>query len=536
MAPTEFPAATDIADYLTQAVSRRQWLQTTGSGLLAALMTGIDSPLRVFAANPKTAPYLVLIVLDGARWEYFDVPNIPHVRRLVQSGTRYPTAFAGMLESETPSGHTAIASGSEPSRNGILSFSWAENNATRVSLFDPTRVRAGAMETIVRRSRVPTIAGRVHAALPGSRVVALSGSKYYAADAIGGPDADITMYFHGTGNGQFVPTSIPRHDPPAGILTAPDLSMPLKKLTRGMENHLAMKLAVDTFEKVRQQVTLINLPEFDWPLGHVDGGIRDPGTIRTLMQSFDSDLAMLRNAYRKARVLHRTIFVVMGDHGMMPLTHRVSAKMLVDAILASGAQIVAQSFSTAAYFWLKDPSRQVPAATRVLALKHPNIQSVYVRTRTKTGYTYQAVGTPALDGAGMAAANAYLLQTFAGPKGPDLVVLFTEGAGSEPGGQSGWKADHGGANWQAQHLPLIISGPGVRAGQVSASPARLIDVAPTVLRLMGASHQGMQGIPLADAMTSPPPWTVRWQRTANRRLTPLVQALQRQSAREAARK
>lgn len=46
--------------------------------------------------------------------------------------------------------------------------------------------------------------------------------------------------------------------------------------------------------------------------------------VKTLMQGFDGDLAMLQAAYEKAGVLQRTIFVLMADHGMMPLDHRVA--------------------------------------------------------------------------------------------------------------------------------------------------------------------------------------------------------------------
>jgi hypothetical protein len=67
---------------------------------------------------------------------------------------------------------------------------------------------------------------------------------------------------------------------------------------------------------------------------------------------------------------------------------------------------------------------------------------------------------------------------------------------------------------------------------VSSYPARLIDVAPTILQLMGASHKGMQGIPLADAMIAPPTWTVQWQKSVSKTLIPAVAALQRQSSLE----
>jgi arylsulfatase A-like enzyme len=131
-------------------------------------------------------------------------------------------------------------------------------------------------------------------------------------------------------------------------------------------------------------------------------------------------------------------------------------------------------------------------------------------------------------------ANQYLLQSFNGANAPDLVVVFTEGAGSEPGGQANWKADHGGASWESQHIPLILSGPGVRSAYVSSQPARLVDIAPTALQIMGISKKRMQGIPLADAMKSPPGWAVQWQKSAARRLLPLVTSLQAESRLELA--
>jgi arylsulfatase A-like enzyme len=296
-----------------------------------------------------------------------------------------------------------------------------------------------------------------------------------------------------------------------------------------------MTLATNTFNRVRQQVTLINLPEFDWPLGHVDGGVIAPQRVTTLMQSFDRDLALLQDAYRQAGVLDQTIFVLMADHGMMPLVHKVSQSDIRAAVSKAGTSVVAEAYSSAAYLWLKDESKAPLAAQNLVRLNNPYFQSVYARSRTARGYTYTRITSAKLQCApGAEAANQYLLNTFNGPNAPDVVVLFTEGVGCEPGGQAGWKADHGGTSWEAQHIPLLLSGPGIRPGYVSSYPARLIDIAPTILQAMGASHKGMQGIPLADAMQAPPSWTVQWQQAAGKRLTPVVTALQQESRLEVA--
>jgi arylsulfatase A-like enzyme len=83
---------------------------------------------------------------------------------------------------------------------------------------------------------------------------------------------------------------------------------------------------------------------------------------------------------------------------------------------------------------------------------------------------------------------------------------------------------------------LIISGPGARKGVVSSYPARLEDVAPTLLTLIGARHSGMQGIPLADALAHPTPNEVQSQEQLRAKLMPVVSALQRESQLELAAK
>src|SRR5579884_918248 len=454
-------------------LSRAQLLKTFGAGLVAAMAAGA-STWDPFVADAAALPYVVLIVLDGARPDYLATPNTPNLQNLIRGGTQYTNAFSGILESETPSGHVTIGTGSPPSKTGIPSFWWGTSHKKRFSLFSPQKIRAGEMEKLIRQSGVPTLAGLVHAKSSGAKVVAMSGDKYYAADAIGGPNADVTMYFQATAKGQFVPTYIPGHAPPAGLLASPGLVARANHRPLGVQNHLVMKLAIDTFSRLRQQVTLINLPEFDWPLGHVDGSILDDNGVKTLMQGFDQDLAALQSAYQKAGVLKNTLFVVMADHGMMPLKHRLPETDFEDAVSRAGTKIVAQTYTTAAYLWIQDSSRARAVAQNIARLNDPVLQSVYARVSTSKGHTYQQVARGKIQASGIANANQHLLASFNGPNAPDVVVVFAEGVGCEPGGQANWKADHGGTSWHAQNVPLVLSGAGIRSGHVSSYPARLI--------------------------------------------------------------
>lgn len=444
------------------------------------------------------------MTLDGGRPDYLKVSGIPHVDALIRGGTSFSNAFSGILESETPSGHATIASGSNPNRDGILSFAWATANNTPVDLFSPVKIDDHTMENITRQAGAPTIAQLVKAHRPGARVVALSGSKYYAADAFGGPYADVIMYFRTDSHGRFLPTAVPGHVPPAGIMTQPDLSYPTNHLPLGVEDHLAMKLAATTFQRLHQQVTLVNLPEFDWPLGHVDGGPLDPAGVATEMRAFDRDLGMLERVYRQAGVFDQTLFVLTADHGFAPIDHRVDKAVIDGAVASAGTSIVEDNYTTADYLWLADASRANVVAANLARLQNPYIESVYFKSPIPGGYQYiRATGPELLDAPHLEAANQYLLNSFNGPNGPDVAVILREGTSTTPGAQASWKGNHGGADWEAEHIPLVFFGPGVRAGHTSSAPARLMDIAPTALALMGIPDTGMQGTPLAPALQHP---------------------------------
>jgi hypothetical protein len=488
-------------------------------------------------SNGSSVPaYLVLIVLDGARPDYFTVPGIPHVKALLKSGTQYTNAWASILESETPSGHASITTGSQPRAHGILSFDWANSDNVSINLFDEQKIRSGMMEQYMRLAPAPSIAGLVHRQNRKAKVVALSGYKYYAADAMGGPDADVIMYYSDRPNGTFGPTAIPRHVPPASVLNAPGLVLRNRNYPLGAGNHLAMQLAKRTFHHLHQQVTLINLPEFDWPLGHINGANRDQRDVRTLMQGFDRDLANLRDTYRRAGVLNKTLFVLTADHGFAPIDHKISKNVIDNAIFAAGTKIIRDTYHTASYVWVQDETKAAAAAANIARTANPYIQSVYFRTMGQKGPLYlRASGSDLFRAPGMENANQYLLSTFNGPNGPDIAVFMKEHSMVVAGGESTWKGDHGGAAWESQHVPLILSGPGIRRGYVSDYPARLMDIAPTALSLMRIPPTGMQGVPLADALQSPSAAQWKAQRAQGRVLRPVVLSLQAESRLEVAR-
>lgn len=470
----------------------------------------------------KPAKYLVLMVLDGARPDYFNLTHLPHVDALRAQGAQFTNAFDGILESETPSGHTTISTGSPPSRDGILGFGWAQND-NNFSLFSPDIVRAGALERIMQAAHVPTIASLYKARFPGARVIALSGHKYYAADPLGGPAADAIMYYQGNDQGKYVPVAIPGHVPPAGVLTAPSVIGSNTHLPNGMEDRLATNLALQAFKTMHQRVTLINYPEFDWPVGHVDGGIIARNKVIGLMKDFDHDLGSIEHAYARAGILDQTLFVITADHGMVPFHRFVPRSVYTNAITAAGTTAPTVSYSTGTYIWLADPSKASDVADNIMRAADPGIQSAYYMASPEAVPHYVRSHGAFLS-AGMEAANQYLLGTLMNGHQPNVVVFCKGNATSSPP-STDWKADHGGASWQSQHIPLIFAGPMIHGGTVIDNPAQLEDIATTALTAMGVKPIGMQGHVLTDIL-------VRSQKSDRavrageiQTITPLVNAL-----------
>jgi hypothetical protein len=177
---------------------------------------------------------------------------------------------------------------------------------------------------------------------------------------------------------------------------------------------------------------------------------------------------------------------------------------------------------TAADIYLKDAS-PAPAVAAAMA-QVPGVAAAYFQVPGT--YQYE-LATGVKPPPGLDAAYRYLLGTFSCPQAPAVVAHFRENTiGSAYSSAHG---DHGGANWGAQAVPLIFSGPGVPRNTVSHHPARLMDVAPTVLRLLGLPAVTMDGAVLADALVTPAPSEIALQAQIGTNLTAYQDALMAQS-------
>jgi len=464
-----------------------------------------------------------MIVVDAGRTNYFDLPHLPHIHALMHNGVVYTNAWVGQLNSSTPDVHVTLGTGTLPRENGFMGFGWVDP-VTRRSVDFRTLLANHAIDPVLRSLPVPSIATRLHEFMPGAISVAVSGHKDYAAVGLGGGTADYVLYGQFTKK-QFVPRFL--HGPPP--LTATErlaLTVP-QPLPRGGEDTWAFNYASYVARHVRPKLLMINLPEMDtW--GHWDGP-NSPALVG-LMRNIDRGIGRIEKTYGQMGLLRRTDFIITADHGMMESIPSRNWVPIENAAAGPGAKIVRGDGESGA-IWLTDPALAQEAAARVVALHPSHVEAVFYRSRVGGDYSFvRASPVSWMVGPNVGDAYKYLVDSAAGPNGPDVWVLFRENYTVVPKNVAGiWRGTHGGPSWKVQHIPLIMSGSGIRSGIRSTFPARSIDVAPTIERLLGLPAIHRDGVILGDALLGASKWELRPEAAIAPDLKLRVTALEKQS-------
>lgn len=448
---------------------------------------------------PSRPPYFVLVVMDAFRADYRDLAPMPNLEWLMSVGTTYDRAWVGQLESYTPTSHATLSTGAIPAHSGVIGFSWRDPKTGKEVLTGWYQdVIAGRLEKQLADHGVNSIPKALKKSDPTARVVAVSGEKYYAADAMGGPAADYIIYGHPQGK-QIITKGIPHHVPPHSFLKKSSLTRPWP-LRYNQFDEFAMTMALESLRSFDPRALMINLPGPDI-YGHKVGGPASPQVMTRLVAGCDQQLGRLIRAYRDRGILDQTIFVVTADHGMVKNTYQIDDNDIKWWVRHAGGDYLFHTGGNSAFIWLRNPQLASHVAQELVntfehaPLAHfQKIESgkyVY-HPITRTGWTLN----PAFENA-----QQYLLSTFAGPLAPDISLTFEENTITRlyPSAHG----EHGGTTWGAQQVPLVVAGPGVRRGVHSDFPARLVDVAPTVLTLLGIEPSNMDGVPLADSFNTP---------------------------------
>ena len=492
--------------FARRLISRRDLIAAlAGIGIGASgleLLVGTEPIADVQAAgtgHPLGATsdlHLLLIVMDGFRADYATLAPMHHLRSLIARGMSYDTAWVGHLESETPTGHATIATGVYPRKHGVIGFGWRTSPGS--FNFMPTdlrQIRAGALTTTIAGGGVPTISDLIHGRNRKDVTVSMSGEKYYASATMGA-GADFVFYGKDFGN-TFRPVPINANVPPA--------SSHYTSITGDSsfytQDHFVSDLAVAMVRSLRPRAMLVNLPDPDIA-GHYFGGMIAPHNMTSIIKGTDYAIGRILGEYQRQGLLDKTLIVVTADHGMAGNRHIVPIHPIYDEVRQGTAGSLDEELRISmGSIWLKNPQEDNKLAAALVAKRFSGVEGALYKVASGGGFSFEPDPTTAA-ALPQSLVEAYrrLADTEASPAGPDVILPYREDTmGLTVKKQEHW-GTHGGLSWGVQHIPMILAGPGVRHG-VSHFPAKLVDVAPTIERLLGLPiPTGVDGVILADAL------------------------------------
>lgn len=504
----------------------------SGYLIALALVAGSWPSTATRAASRAGAsgyPYLVLIVMDGYRADYLSLAPMRHLHQLMARGMSYETAWVGQMESETPTGHATIATGVYPRKHGVVGFGWRDP-ASGAYTYMPTdlrQIRAGNLTRIMEQGGAPTLSDLIHARNRHDITISMSGEKYYASATMGA-GADYVLYGKNFKDA-FRPVVISPNVPPASS----HYTSITGDSALSLQDRFVTQLAIQMARTMRPRALFVNLPNTDIA-GHYFGGMRDRPDMASIVKGADWAIGQIYNEYRRLGLLNRTLFVVTADHGMASNRHIVPVHPIYDAVRASGILALDQELRiSVGSIWLRDPQKAQTLASLLAARHFPGVEGALYKVGasftaepstkpethpegTRAGAAKlrslrptQRVPVPARD---LLRAYLDLADTEAGPTGPEILLPYGEDTtGLTVEHRKLW-GSHGGFSWGVQHIPLVIAGPGVRHGS-SHFPAKLVDIAPTIERLLGLPiPAAVDGVVLADALAH----TTTGERTAQK--------------------
>ena len=492
------------------------------------LQSSPQSPPPPPGASPtpkdRLGPFAVVLVIDAARFDEVNLAQMPNLAALVAGGTQYSRAWTGELPSVTETSHATIGTGVFPSHHQILGDTWRVPNSDAMSpnLLDSNLTRTGYIGKFIEQTGSPSMAAIVHQRWPGSAVVALSAHKVYAADALGAGQADFIGFGTKDSRGHFIPSAIPGHAPTESLLKSPQLDLPTYPRVPGVEDQWTAVYAMKYLFKYHPRLLMVNFPEVDI-FGHVAG--TDSTVMQPLLTNIDKQIGRLVAAYDRAGLLGQTDWVITSDHGMVPAVNTVDVDAIKAVVTRAGGDPLYIGHGDYSPIWLKNMDA-VPRVSSALSKANiPHVAAVYAKNR-KGQYRLLSPVSRLADKR-VVQAHLDMLASLNAAESPDIVLIYDENTITmTPQFQKvGRKGDHGGATWGAQHIPMILAGPGIKKGYVSTYPARLVDIAPTVETLLGAAPQHQDGMPLADALVNPPAGALAFQKKASVRLSSDVDGL-----------
>jgi len=419
---------------------------------------------------PPAARTHLVIVVDGLRPDYITPALMPRLVRLGQRGIVF-NAHHSVFPTVTRVNASSIATGTYPETHGLL------GNNVYVPSVNPTRgLDTGSRANLEQIARAEP---RLLTAPSLGEILQQAGRKILAVGS--GTSGAALLLNHTVANGAVLhheftlPSSLASHT--LDVLGPP----PAHALPNAAQN----RRAVDAYlklglEELHPDVTLMWISDPD-TTAHTRG-IGAPATRESLTLA-DGEIGRIEDTLQAKGLLARTNLIVTADHGFSTHTSALKLESLVEPFahnLPDGSRDIVVSEGA---IYLR-PASAEPVAPRVAAIvaalqRRPEVGAIFTRPGARGGPEGVVPGTLSYD-----------VGRWNHPRSGDILVSANWSRDANDAGYEGKTAQNGTAGHGTSspydiHIPLVAAGPDFRERAVSDVPTGNVDLAPTLVRLLG---------------------------------------------------
>jgi predicted AlkP superfamily pyrophosphatase or phosphodiesterase len=471
---------------------RRQWWL---AALIATSAIGPGVDPTPTAQSAQTTH--LVIVVDGLRPDYVTADLMPRLSQLGQRGIVF-NAHHAVFPTVTRVNASSFVTGAYPEAHGLL------GNTVYIPKADATKgLDTGVRENLERLEgadapllTAPTLAEILRPV--GKRLLVVSSGSSGSALLLSHTRGDsVTVHTEFTRPGDLAPRAA------AALGPVPAKAMP---------NDAQNQYAIDAYLKIglndlRPAVTIMWLNDPDGT-AHAKGIGAEMS--RQSLRLVDAGIGRIEDTLRAKGLLDRTNIIVTSDHGFSTHTATLELDQFVAPfarILEDGSKDIVVAEGAVYMRSGHDPTR---VAAIVAALqRRPEVGAIFTRPAPGRGAEGVVPGTLSFDVARWNHARS----------GEILVsanwTSDVNNAGYRGTTTQGGVAGHGTSSPFDIHNTLIAAGPDFRERATSEVPTGNVDIAPTLLRVMGVPVPAtMTGRVIEEGLrTGPLPASVRVERS-----------------------
>jgi hypothetical protein len=253
------------------------------------------------------------------------------------------------------------------------------------------------------------------------------------------------------------------------------------------------------------------------PGGYLADGVTPGPVLMRALDFINTEVGRMVDTLKQNKLDKTTTIILSAKHGQSPMEPsaltRIPDGPIMSALNAAWAATPGHAGTTLVNFsvnddamliWLSDHSPAATAFAKDFLLHHGGIGNDIngnPKAYTASGLATVFAGAEAASYFGVSAGNP-LDPASGASRVPDIFGIVQHGVVYTGG--HGKIAEHGGADPQDRHVPLVVSGAGIdRNGSVNSTVVETTEIAPTILELLGFQPDNLQSVQIEHTPVLP---------------------------------